>query len=172
MNRINEIVAMEMQWTQPNAWKMNYVLQAGDLLAATLEFESSFHSRASAVSADGHWIFDQRGFWQNTITVENEYGSALATYKKNVWKGGGVLELANGQQIVARANFMQTGLDLLDEQGSILIHYQIGGMIHASAEVSVAPQATGLAELPWLVIFGWYLVVIMRRDSAAAAAAT
>jgi uncharacterized membrane protein YccF (DUF307 family) len=36
--------------------------------------------------------------------------------------------------------------------------------------VQIEPQAVNLPELPWLVMFGWYLALMLHRDSAAAAA--
>ncbi|HSE37850.1 MAG TPA: hypothetical protein VLG74_11145 [Blastocatellia bacterium] len=43
-------------------------------------------------------------------------------------------------------------------------------MIHLSATVEIEQQAIGLAELPWMVMLLWYLIVMMDMDAAAAAA--
>jgi hypothetical protein len=69
MKRLAELMGRELKWTQPGAFKMNYELLAGDELAATLRFRSSFGSLATAESADGCWTFKRAGFFQTRVTI-------------------------------------------------------------------------------------------------------
>ena len=46
---------------------MEYELRAGDMLAATLRFRSSFGSFATAEDGDGCWTFKRVGFWQTSV---------------------------------------------------------------------------------------------------------
>jgi uncharacterized membrane protein YccF (DUF307 family) len=41
-----------------------------------------------------------------------------------------------------------------------------------SATVTIEPQAANLPELPWMVMLGWYLMVMMHMESASAVAIT
>ena len=43
--------------------------------------------------------------------------------------------------------------------------------MHFSSKVELQPAGAKLAELPWLVALGWYLVVKMQDETGAAAAA-
>jgi hypothetical protein len=53
-----------------------------------------------------------------------------------------------------------------------LVSYRkIGGILHLSSLVEIHPRARDIAELPWIVLLGWYLTVMMYMDAAAATAA-
>jgi hypothetical protein len=172
MRKIAELVGQELEWVQPSVFRMQYELRADDELAATLRFRSSFGSFASGESADGCWTFKRMGFWQTRATVRACGEDVdIATFKNNTWSGGGTLELPGGQKFLATTNFWQTNLEFHDESGNILIKFKTGGLIHLSAKVNVEPNALRLPELPWMVMLGWYLTVMMHMDSAATAGA-
>jgi hypothetical protein len=167
MRRIAELVGQQLEWVQPSVFKMQYELRADDELAATLRFRSSFGSFATGESEDGCWTFKRIGFWQTRVTVRDCNADVdLATFKNNTWSSGGTLELSAGRKLLATTNFWQTNLEFQDELGGTLIGFKRGGLIHLSAMVSVEPNAVSLPELPWVVMLGWYLTVMMQMDSA------
>jgi hypothetical protein len=176
MLKMIDLIGHELKWVQPHALKMEYELRAGDLAAATLRFRSSFGSFAAAASADGSWTFKRVGFWQTRATVRASGAGAeadLAVFKNNTWSDGGTLELPDGRQYLANTNFWATHYEFKTESGEPLISYKkIGGMLHMSAGVEIHPLAKDIAEMPWMVLLGWYLAVMMHMDHAAAAAAT
>src|SRR5512146_2113843 len=106
MKKIHELIGRELKWTQPSAMKMEYELHAGDEVAATLHFRSSFGSFATATSADGSWTFKRVGFWQTQVTIRASGAATnLAIFKNNTWSGGGTLELPDGRKYPANTNF-------------------------------------------------------------------
>lgn len=172
MRKIAELVGQKLEWVQPGVFKMHYELRADDELAATLRFRSSFGSFATGESADGCWTFKRIGFWQTRVTIRACGDDVdIATFKNNTWSGGGTLELSDGRKFLATTNFWQTNLEFQEESGSTLIKFKTGGLLHPSATVHVEPNTVSLPELPWVVILGWYLTVMMHMDSAAAVAA-
>ena len=54
--------------------------------------------------------------------------------------------------------------------GASLIHYRYRGLLGSSAEVTVLPAAQDVPELPWMVMLGWYLMIMMEDDASAVAA--
>ena len=52
-----------------------------------------------------------------------------------------------------------------------MIRLKTRGLIHLAAAVEIEPRAVEIAELPWMVMLGWYLAVMMRSDSSGGAAA-
>jgi len=173
MPRLSELVGRELQWVQPSGTKQYYELQTGDVAVCTLHMDSSFNSRAAAVNADGSWDFDRKGFWQRESFIFDANGEELARYKANTWRQGGTLVLPNGRTYIVKSNFWSTQffVTTYDEQMLISIT-KIGGVFHYSGWVEIHSLAKNLPELPWLVPFAWYLVMLQYRDSAAAAAAT
>ncbi|MBI3175756.1 MAG: hypothetical protein HYZ25_18700 [Chloroflexi bacterium] len=173
MVKLAELVGHELKWIQPHALKMEYELHAGEMIAATLRFRSSLGSFATATSADGTWTFKRVGFWQTKVTIRAaESETDLATFRNNTWSGGGTLELLDGRKYPANTNFWSTQYEFKTEQGESLISYRkIGGILHMSSVTEIHPLARNIPEMPWMVLLGWYLTVMMHMDSAAAAAA-
>lgn len=170
MKKIAEVIGRELKWEQPSTWKMEYELRAGEQLIATLRFRSSFGTFATAESADGCWTFKRVGFWQGRATV-HECGSEteIALFRNNTWSGGGTLELPDGRKFPATTNFWQTKLEFQNESGSTLLQFKSGGLLHLSATVEIDPSAVSSAELPLMVMLGWYLIVMIHADAAAGA---
>jgi hypothetical protein len=168
MRRISDLIGEQLKWVQPGALKMHYELRAADELAASLHFRSSFGSFATAESADGCWTFKRVGFWQTGVTVRHCGGNDdIAIFRNNTWSGGGTLEFPDGGRILASTNFWQTRFEFKTESGETLVEFETGGLIHISAIVEIKPGAVAMPELPLIVMLGWYLVVMMRMDSAA-----
>jgi hypothetical protein len=150
---------------------MEYELHADDELIATLNFRSSFGTFATAESADGCWTFKRIGFWQTRATIRRcGWDTEIATFKNNTWSRGGTLELSDGRKIQATTNMWQTNLEFKMESGEVLFRLKSGGFVHLSATVAVEPDAAGMPELPWMVMLGWYLMVMIYMDTAATAA--
>ncbi len=150
---------------------MHYELRAGDDLVGTLRFRNSFGSLATGESGDGCWTFKRVGFWQTRATVRAcDTDADIAVFRNNTWSGGGTLELPGGRQIPATTNFWQTQFELQDTAGEALVRFRRGGVIHLSATVEIQHAASSMPELPWMVMLGLYLIVMMERDGAAAAA--
>lgn len=169
MKKAADLIDCELKWTQPGAFKMRYEMYAGEELAATLNFRSSFGSFATGASADGCWTFKRTGFCQTRVTLRPcEVETDIALFRNNTWSGGGTLELPDGRKLLATTNLWQTNLEFKTESGETLLRFKSGGLIHLSARVEIQRQAIELAELPWLVMLGWYLIVMMHMDSAAA----
>ena len=172
MKKIGEVIGRELEWVQPSAWKMQYELRAGAEIVATLRFRSSFGTFATAESLDGSWTFKRIGFWQTRATIRaGESDIDLAMFKNNSWSGGGSLEFPDGRKFLATTSGWRTNLELKTEAGETLLRFHTGGLVHLSAKVEIYPAATAVPELRWLVMFGWYLVVMLYMDSAASVGA-
>lgn len=170
VKKIAGMIGRELEWMQPSAWKMEYELRAGDELIATLRFRSSFGSFATAESADGCWTFKRIGFWQTRATIRGcGSDTDVGVFKNNTWSGGGTLELPDGRKIPATTNLWQTNFEFKTEQGETLIRYKTAGLVHRSAKVEIRADAARMQELPWVVMLGWYLAVMMYMDTTSAA---
>ncbi len=168
---IAEMIGRELEWTQPSAWKMQYEMRADAELIATLRFRSSFGTFATAESADGCWTFKRIGFWQTKATIRTcESDTEIAIFKNNTWSGGGTLEFADRRKLLASTNGWRTTFEIKSESGNTLVRFKCQGLLHQSAKVEIQPEAAVLQELPWIVMLGWYLTIMMYMDAATAAA--
>ena len=163
-----------LQWHQPHMFKMEYELLADDELVATLRFRSSFGTLATAQRADGCWTFKRVGFFQNRVTVRAcDSETDLAFFKNNTWKGGGTLILPDGREYLVTTNFWQTKYGFKTAEGEPVVNFKTKmGLLHQSTEVEILPAGENLLELPWMILLGWYLAVMMSNDTAAAVVTT
>jgi len=171
-----DYVHQPLKWEQPHTFKMEYVLHSNLTVVAELKFRSSWGTLATGESAEGCWTFKRVGFFQTRATIR-ACGSEeeMAVFYQNTWSQGGTLVLADGRKYRAATNFWSTELRIETEAGERLVTLKPGGFIHMSAGVEIAPAAARLPELPWLVMFAWYLALMLQQDAttiAATAAAT
>lgn len=165
MNRLADLIDRELTWIQPAALKMHYELHAGEEIAARLAFKSPFGSLATGASGDGCWTFKRAGFLQTRLTVRAcGEETDIAVFRNNTWSGGGTLEMTGGRRLFATTNLWETNLEFKTESGESLLRFKGKGSIHVSARVEIQQGAIGLAELPWLVMLGWYLIVMLHMD--------
>jgi hypothetical protein len=174
MMKIADLIGQELKWVQPNALKMEYELRLGDMVAGALRFRSQFGTFATATCDDGRWTFKRVGFWQTKATIRTSGSETdVAVFKNNTWGGGGTLELPDGRKYLANTNSWASQYEIKTEAGQELISFRkIGGMLHISSKVEIHALAKDIAELPWMVLLGWYLTVMMYMDYAATVVVT
>ena len=171
MKQLTRTTRGDLKWIQPSAFKQQFELRANDELAGTLIFRSAFGTFATGESASGCWTFKRVGFCQTRATVRL-CGSPtdLAIFKNNTWSGGGTLEFPDGRQLLVETSFWRASMQFKTQSGEPLVRFNTGGMIHLSATIVIEKRAEGLEELPWILMLGWYLIVMMNSDAAASAA--
>jgi hypothetical protein len=174
MKSIRDLIDQELKWIQPQAIKMEFVLRCGEEAVASLRFRTSFGSLATGECADGCWTFKRVGFWRTRATIRVcGTETDIAVFHNNTWTSGGTLDMPDRRMFPATSNFWMTQYEFRTEGGETLVRYRrIGGVLRLSSEVEIRPAAASMPELPWLVILGWYLTVMMHSDSAAAVVAT
>ena len=162
-----------LTWTQPAALRREFVLRDGEDEVATLHFRSALGSFATAETGDGSWTFKRVGFWapRATVCVAGS-DTEIASFKNNTWTGGGTLTMADGRSLRANTNFWMSTFEFVSEAEEPLVRFRkVGGLFHLSSNVEVLPPSVAFRELPWLVVLGWYLTILMRDDAAGGAAA-
>jgi hypothetical protein len=173
MKSIHDCVGRQLDWIQPRMLKQEYELRDGDELVSTLRFRSALGTFAIAEAAEGSWSFKRVGFWRTKVTIRVAGSDReIAVFRNNTWSGGGTLDLSDGREFPADTNFWRSSYQFKDGGGEPLVRYRkIGGLLHSSCKVELAPAAVRLPELPWLAPLGWYLAVMMQHDAGGAAAA-
>jgi hypothetical protein len=165
MMKLGELTGQKLKWVQPRAFKLEYELHAGNQIAATLRYPRFFDTFAVASSADGTWTFRGGDFRQPTVSIRI-FGAEtdLAVFKCNLWAAGGTLELPEGRKY--RGQLMQRGHEyiLKSEKGEMLVSYRkmipLLEILHMSADTRIHYPAKDIAEIPWLVMLGWHLVLV------------
>jgi hypothetical protein len=166
MMKLSELTGQKLKWVQPRAFRLEYELQAGDKTAATLCYPRFFDTFAIASSADGTWTFRGGDFRQPTVSIRIVGAETdLALFKCNMWAAGGTLELPDGRKYQGQLTHRGHEYSLRTETGEILVSYKkmvpILEILHMSADTWIHYATKDIVELPWLVMLGWHLILVI-----------
>jgi hypothetical protein len=162
-----------LQFTQPSAMKRQYELKCDDAHIGLLIFPGTFSTLAEATVGTLTWSFKRSGFFRPYVSVRlTGSDEDIAVFHNKTWSFGGTLSLPDGTVLKAETNFWNTQFRILGTLNQPLLTYTISGIVHLNIAIEVHDDAKALAILPWLAMFGCYLVVMMQEDEAAIAAAT
>ena len=147
-----------------------YKLRHQEDSVATLSFRSAFGTLATATSADGVWTFKRVGSGRPGRRSGPRGSRRIRSFEHDTWAGGGTLTLADGRAISVTSNFWQSKMEFRWSDDEVLFRYLTEGFLRQESELEVMPSLERMPEAPWLLLFGWYLVVMLHQDAAASAA--
>jgi hypothetical protein len=171
MQNLRACVGHEMTWAQRHTLIVpEYELRDGQETVGTLRFRSAFGSLATAEGADGCWTFKRVGFFRTRATVRTcGADNDIAVFKNNTWSNGGTIEKVGECSFQASTNNWSSRYDIANAAGDSLIHYESRfSIINPKRVIVIQPAAAESDELPWLALFGWYLLVMLQFDCAGA----
>ena len=157
-----------LRWHHPHAFQQTYELRAGNEVVGMLRFPSLLRFHAVGQLAGGTWRFERRGFLTGKIVVLPENGSMPVGELVEKFPGhSGTVTLADGRRLVTATSWLLNDWTLKTELGRNLIHYhRIGGVLHHSATVDLEGDRDLINRQPWLVLLGWYQLVLKFGESA------
>lgn len=96
----------------------------------------------------------------------------MATFRPG-WDGKGVLQFSGGRQFHwAYTNLWGSEWAFTSADGRGLLRYKSKpDLLKQSAQLEIESDAVSIPELSLLVLLGWYLMVLLSEDTAAAVAA-
>ena len=162
------LVGAELEWTRPHLLSPEYELCHDSDVIGSLKFRSAFGSFATATVDLGCWTFKRTGFIKTHVTVKPcDSEREIGVFHNNTWKGGGTLELPGARAIQANTNFWHSKYEFTKD-GQPLVRYSTRHRLKLTGRMEILPAAVEMPELPWLMMLGWYLAVMMHRDDSAA----
>lgn len=134
----------------------------------TLTFRSTFGTFATAAIGHACWTFKRTGFLQPRVHVR-DCGSddQIAEFVNNTWSGGGTLTLPSGRTFKMTTKLWKARWEVEDAEGRVLLRFDYGTSFKMRARVKIPSEARAIAEVPLLVAFSWYLVVMLSAEHGA-----
>ncbi len=159
MDEIYNHLGEELHWSRDE--KAGLVLRAGDEPAqfAVMIAKGAYASIAEGRCGEGSWKFSRSGFLKNNIAITDTAEKEIGAFKK---KGsGGFLEIDEGKKYEVIRNGLMTQYGLFFEK-QLLVRCQL---IQNQLKVYLIPEAKDFAELPLLVLFLTYLMIMQRIET-------
>ena len=142
---------------------------ANDEVVATLRWRKNVGSAAVARCPDGTWTFKAAGFLNPRVTIRlpsSDYDFAVFRPGNT---GTGVLEAIAEQRFQWRCvSFWQNSWAFFNNEGDRLLTIRPDtNAAKISGTVTIESKAAAHQEISYLIILGWYLLVLMAEDATA-----
>jgi hypothetical protein len=164
----------QWEWRESRTTRRQDELHLGEHVAATLRWQGMLSNMAHARSPEGEWVFDRPRILSRDIEVREAKSNALVAVLHVRWTGDATLEFADGHTVDwSPTNFWQTRWAFFDENEHALISFvDTSRLLEARSAVAFHTSDLSARESALLTMFGRYLMILHRNDSAAVAATT
>ena len=164
----------QWEWRESRTAKRQDELHFGERVAATLRWQSLLSNLAYAHSPEGQWTFDRPRILSREVEVRDAVTNARVAVLHVRWTGDATLEFADGHTVDwSPTNFWQTRWAFFDASEQALISFDdTSRLLEARTAVTFHSQDLSNKESALLTLFGRYLMILHRNDSAAVAATT
>jgi len=165
--RSNQLDGLE--WRQPAAFAREYELHCGDSVLARLVWRKAIGTLAAAETSGANWTFKRTGFLTSVITARVSGSDIDIAYYEPNWSGAkGQLRIGGQALQLKSANFWASRWVLTHEE-TPLLEFGSHGVLKAGAAVTVHDAARQRADLPLLLCFVWYILLLHMEDASTAA---
>jgi len=166
---IRDLAGHSAIWRQPSQLRQEYEMVVGEEIVATLRWRKNVGTNAVGRSPDGIWSFKAAGFLNPRVSIRlpnSDYDFAVFRPRNT---GEGILEAMADQRYQWRCvNFWQNTWAFFDTEGDRLLTIKPdAGGPKLGAQLTVELKASSHQEIGYLVILGWYLLVLMAEDAVA-----
>lgn len=120
---------------------------------------------ATLESAGGVWRVRSGGVARQQAALRRQGDRVdLLCFSEDSWNGGGALSFPDGPAFTAHANCWLHTYQISGADGEPLLIYRSRPGA-AAGSLEIKPAAAGLAELPYLALFGWQLFLSLYQDA-------
>ena len=167
---LREALGADWLWTRPKMWRRRYELRADRALLAVLESRATLRSDTVVESATGRWRMRHEGLFRGRVRVLHEGHAGDAAVFRPRWFGAGDITTARGDVLRwHRTDFWGRRWEMVDSGGLARVTFsRAPAFFSLDVRVDVAAHARADSELEPLVMLGFYLLLIMARQSHAA----
>ncbi len=166
---IRDLAGRTALWRQPSQLRQEYEMVVGEEIVATLRWRKNVGTNGVGRSPDGTWSFKAAGFLNPRVTLRlpnSDYDFAVFRPRNT---GEGILEAMGDQRYTWRCvNFWQNAWAFFDTEGDRLMTIKPDqASLKLGAQLTIELKAAAHQESGYLVILGWYLLVLMAEDAVA-----
>jgi hypothetical protein len=159
------------EWRQEDAFRRCWDLWDSYRQLAQLSFPKMFGSSATASIAGAVWTFKRVGFFSPRTTARSQGQAAdIATYEPNFAGTKGTITVGGSRLRLRSSNFWSTEWVVEDAHNRALLTFHNKGMFKHGAAVTVEEAGRERTDLPLLLTFCWYILVLYMEDASAATA--
>ena len=165
MKTTTDLFGKDLQWQQPRLTEPLFQLRKGEEIIANLKFKNAFGSYAEGTLNENTWTFKTQGFLKTHATIrEKGRDENVALYRNNTWSEGGTLELPGNVQLTANSNYWDEQFEFVGPAGQKIMQFTTISGMKLHANFRLPEMSEFVMKYPWMILLGWYLVVMISRD--------
>lgn len=171
MRPLLEVRDREWVWTRPKLLSRHWELRAGDEVVATLESVGWLGLRMAGETSAGRWDLRHVGLFRGRAVARREGEETVRLVFRPRWFGAGEIECAGGGVLLwKRADMWGRRWHVLDADGHVQLEFtRRPAFLKNSIAVTATDAACKRAELPDLVLLGFFLLRMLERQAHASA---
>ena len=168
MKKLTDYLGEELKIFQKSIWKREFELRSGDELIARLKYPKFFSDLAELTFREESFEFDRLKFFSRDIDIRKKgYQNPLAHFKNNFWGRKGVLELPRGSRLTMKFGFFRKQTEIYHGESELLVSILGSFSMKERSQVIIEKRSDIIDEYPWVIMLGFYLAQMVKRNSAA-----
>jgi len=167
---LSNVVGETLTFNQPSLLKREFELVSSKGILGTMVFPKLFSSQVVVEGFGEKWEFKPLSIWQREFGIfKYGYQMPFAKYTSNFWRTKGEIELPKGTRLKCKTGQLKKPFELYSNSGRLLLNYANKFAIKGRTAVTIEEKSDLLDKYPWVLMLGWYIVILNRRGRARAA---
>jgi len=170
MYPLSNLAGETLTFNQPSLIKREFELETPKGVFATMVFPKLFSSRVVIEGFDEKWEIKSLSIWQRELGIfKYGYQMPLAKYASNFWRTKGTIELPKGARLNCKAGRLKKPFDVYSSKGKLLLSYSNKFILKGRTTVTITERSEIIDNYPWIIMLGWYIIIMNRKGRARAA---
>jgi hypothetical protein len=148
-----------LRWMKPGLFGRHYELRSSDRCLATLSIRGLFRPEAIGEAGRESWIIEPLEPGKIVVRTRHSFKEA-AVFDMSLSDHAGILRFEDGRTLMLSSNFWKGSAEFQTLSGDPLIRYRFHGLVRPSSEMEVLSEGSRMPELSWLLMLGWFLIVV------------
>jgi hypothetical protein len=170
MYLLTKYIGQTLMFYQPSIIKREFELRSSEEVLAKMVFPKLFSTSVIIEGFDGKWEIKQPSIWRAEFGIyKYGYQMPFAKYISNFWKTKGTIELPKGGRLNCKSGKIRKPLGVFSSSGELILLYENKLSIKGRTAVRIEKRVELLDQYPWIVMLGWYVVLLNKRGRSRAA---
>lgn len=167
MRTTSDYIGNELLVFQKSIWKREFELRSGDEVIAKMYYPKFFSDLTELTMQNETYEFYRPRFFSRDVDIRKKgYQNPFAHFKNNFWAGKGVLELPRGVKLNIKIGFLRKQAEIFLGESDLLMSILSRFSIKERCEVVIEKRSEIIDEFPWIIMLGFYLSQLRKRNSA------
>jgi len=168
MKKISNYLGNELIIIRKNFWKREYELRSGDEQIAQMRHPKIFSDLAElTIRNETVEFYRPRLFSRNVDIRKKGYQNPFAHFINNFLGSKGILELPRGIKLNIKLGFFKKQVEIFLGENDLLISILSRFSFKKRNDVIIEKRSEIIDEHPWIIMLGFYLAQLRKRNSAA-----